>query len=175
MGKKTSRSSLLYLLFYDVFCSFFPRFFVVSRFPATRTNTTPPVSEESALLYLQIKLRNPQFYCINLRTASTREQPRIDPAQSSRVHTVVRSSISSLFSVNVVSLHVKKPTRTLIFEIPLTISPVTGRRLDYTAFGVDISVTDVTKNSRLFSETRSSTLLLAVLFPPIDIQPALQH
>ena len=65
-GKEPSRSSLLSLLFATFFFCFFPRFFVVSRF-------------------------NPQFYCINLRTASTREQPSIGPAQSSRVHTVVHS------------------------------------------------------------------------------------
>ena len=65
-GKEPSRSSLLSLLFATFFFCFFPRFFVVSRF-------------------------NPQFYCINLRTASTREQPSIGPAQSSRVHTVVRA------------------------------------------------------------------------------------
>ena len=42
-----------------------------------------------------------------------------------------------------------------------------------------IGVTDVTKNSRLFAVTSTTcfTLLLAVFFPPIDIQQALvvQH
>ena len=51
---------------------------------------------------------------------------------------------------------------------------MTGRRLDYyTIFSVDIGVTDVTKNSRLFavtSTTRSTLLkeLVAVLSQPID-------
>ena len=35
----------------------------------------------------------------------------------------------------------------------MTLSPVTGRRPDYTIFSVDIGVTDVTKNSRLFAIT----------------------
>ena len=69
-----------------------------------------------------------------------------------------------------------KPASNLIFsEAPLTtFSPVTGRRLDYTSFSVDIGVTDMTKNSRLFTVTSTtcSTLLLAVFFPPIDIQQA---
>ena len=40
---------------------------------------------------------------------------------------------------------------------------MTGRRLAYTIFSVDIGVTDVTKNSRLFAVTSTtcSTLLLA--------------
>ena len=33
----------------------------------------------------------------------------------------------------------------------LTLSPVTGRRLDYTIFSVDLGVTAVTKNSCLFA------------------------
>ena len=43
----------------------------------------------------------------------------------------------------------------------MTLSPVTGRRPDYTIFSVDIGVTDVTKNSRLFAitSTACSTLL----------------
>ena len=52
---------------------------------------------------------------------------------------------------------------------------MTGRRLDYyTSFRVDVGVTDVTKNSRLFTviSTTCSTLLLAVFFPPIGIQPS---
>ena len=62
-----------------------------------------------------------------------------------------------------------------IFQVPLTLSPVTGRRLDYITFSVDIGVTDVTKNSGLFTVTSTtcSTLLRAVFFPPIDIQQAL--
>ena len=64
----------------------------------------------------------------------------------------------------------------------LTRSPVTGRRPDYTIFCVDIGVTDVTKNSRLFAVTSTtcSTLLkelvhslIAVFSPPIDIKQAL--
>ena len=41
---------------------------------------------------------------------------------------------------------------------------MTGRRLDYTIFSVDIGVADVTKSSRLFAVTSTicSTLLLAV-------------
>ena len=67
------------------------------------------------------------------------------------------------------------------FQVRLTLSPVTGRRPDYTIFSVDIVVTDVTKNSRLFAVTLTtcSTLLkqlVAVFSPPIDIQQALvQH
>ena len=38
-----------------------------------------------------------------------------------------------------------EPTISLdFFEVPLTLCPVTGRRLDYTIFSVDIGVTDVT-------------------------------
>ena len=50
----------------------------------------------------------------------------------------------------------------ICFQVPLTLSPVTGRRLDYTTFGTDIGVTDVTKNSRLLAVTSTtcSTLLL---------------
>ena len=50
------------------------------------------------------------------------------------------------------------------FQVPLTVIPVTGRRRDYTIFSVDIGVTDVTRNSRLFAVTSTtcSTLLLAV-------------
>ena len=38
------------------------------------------------------------------------------------------------------------PTATNVdfFQVPLTLSPATGRRLDYTIFSVDIGVTDVT-------------------------------
>ena len=62
----------------------------------------------------------------------------------------------------------------IFFQVPLTLSPVTGRRLGYTLFSVDIGVTDVTKNSRhcTATSTTCSTLLLAVFFPPIDIQQA---
>ena len=50
-----------------------------------------------------------------------------------------------------------------------------GRRLDCAIFSVDIGVTYVTKNSRLFTVTSTtcSTLLLVVFFPPIDMQQAL--
>ena len=52
----------------------------------------------------------------------------------------------------------------VFFQIPLTLSPVTGRRLDYAVFSVDIGVTGVTKSSRLYAVTSTtcSTLLLAV-------------
>ena len=57
---------------------------------------------------------------------------------------------------------------------------MTGRRPDYIIFNVDIGVTDVTKNSRLFAvtSTTSTTLLMikelvAVFSPPIDIKQAL--
>ena len=43
-------------------------------------------------------------------------------------------------------------------SIRLTLSPVTGRRPDYTIFSVDIAVTDVTKNSRLFAVTSTHVL-----------------
>ena len=60
----------------------------------------------------------------------------------------------------------------------MTLSPVTGRRPDYTVFSVDIGVTDVTRNRRLFAVTSTtcSTLLkelvvvTAVFSPPIDIK-----
>ena len=48
----------------------------------------------------------------------------------------------------------------MFFQVLLTFIPVTGSPLDYTFFSVDIGVTDVTKNSRLFA---TSALLLAVL------------
>ena len=77
------------------------------------------------------------------------------------------------------SVYVKPTTNFDIFpKVPLTLSPVTGRRLDYTIFSMDIGVIDVNKNSRLFTVTPTicSTLLLTVFFPPIDIQQALiQH
>ena len=52
----------------------------------------------------------------------------------------------------------------IFFQVPLTLSPVTGRRLDYTIFSVGFGVTDGTKNSRLFAitPTTCSTLILAV-------------
>ena len=37
------------------------------------------------------------------------------------------------------------------YDIRLTLSPVTGRRPDYTILSVDIGVTDVTKNVSLLS------------------------
>ena len=75
-------------------------------------------------------------------------------------------------------LYVKPTTSNFdLRKVPLTIIPVTGRRLDYTIFSVDIGVTGVTKNNRLFAvtptSTTRSTLLRAVFFPPIDIQLAL--
>ena len=47
----------------------------------------------------------------------------------------------------------KKPTTIHLdfFQVPPTLSPVTGRRLDYTIFSVDLGVTAVTKNSCLFA------------------------
>ena len=66
----------------------------------------------------------------------------------------------------------------------MTLSPVTGHRPHYTVFSVDIGVTDVTKNRRLFAvpSTTCSTLYkqllcsFAVFSHPIDIQQALvQH
>ena len=60
---------------------------------------------------------------------------------------------------------------------------MTGRRPHYTIFSVDIGVTDVTRNSRLFAVTSTtcSTLLkelavvtAAVLSLPIDIKQELQ-
>ena len=46
---------------------------------------------------------------------------------------------------------------------------MTGRHLDYTIFSVDIGVTDVTYNSRLFAVTSTicSTLVLAVYFKTV--------
>ena len=68
-----------------------------------------------------------------------------------------------------------KPTFHFFFffsQLPLTLSRVTGRRLDYTIFSLDIGVTDATKYRRFFAVTSTtrSTLLLAVcfntVFPP---------
>ena len=62
-------------------------------------------------------------------------------------------------------------------KLPLTLIPGTGRRLDYySIYSLDIGVTDVAKNSRIFAVTSTtcSTLLLAIclklFFQPIDIQ-----
>ena len=61
----------------------------------------------------------------------------------------------------------------IYFQVRMTL--VTGRRLDYTIFSVDIDVTDVTKNSRLFdvASTTWSTLLLAVCLK--SIFPSSKH
>ena len=67
------------------------------------------------------------------------------------------------------SLFIRKANRLQqvirIFPVRLTRSPVTGRRPDYTIFSVDIGVTEVTKNSRLFAVTSTtcSTLLKQLL------------
>ena len=64
-----------------------------------------------------------------------------------------------------------------MYDIRLTLSPVTGRRLDSTFFCVDMGMTDVIKNSSLFAVTSTTcpTLLkelvvvtAAVFSPPID-------
>ena len=68
-------------------------------------------------------------------------------------------------------LYVKPTSNFDIFpKVLLTLSPVTGRHLDYTIFSVDIGVTDVTQTA---ASNTCSTLLLAVFFPPIDIRQAL--
>ena len=52
----------------------------------------------------------------------------------------------------------------IFFQVPLTLSLVTGRRLDYTIISATIGLTAVTINSGLFAVTSTtcSTLLLAV-------------
>ena len=66
------------------------------------------------------------------------------------------AAVSSLIKPTTINLE--------FFQVTLTLSPVTGRRLDYTISSLDIGVTDVTKNSRLSAVTAitCSTLLLAV-------------
>ena len=67
----------------------------------------------------------------------------------------------------------------ICFQVPLTLSPVTGRRLAYKIFSVDAGVTDVTRRLFAVPSSTCSTLLLAVrvhdklFFQPIDIQQAL--
>ena len=59
----------------------------------------------------------------------------------------------------------RKSQQWLLFQLPLTLSPVMGRCLDYTTFRVDTGVTDVNKTSRLFavtSTTRSCCCMLCV-------------
>ena len=79
------------------------------------------------------------------------------------------------------SLLIRKASRQQLTRIfpskRLTLSPVTGRRPDYTIFSVNIRVTDVTKNSLLFavSSATCSTLLkepVPVFSPPIDMKQA---
>ena len=105
---------------------------------------------------------------------------RHEGASQVLLRAIVRVRMFLFFSLNLVllCLYVKPTSNFDIFQVPLTPSPVTGRRLDYIIFNVHIGVTDVTKNSRLFTVTSTTctTLLLAVFFPPIDIQHALfQH
>ena len=50
-----------------------------------------------------------------------------------------------LFSSFFDALLIRKKATTIdfvFFQVPLTLSPVTGRRVDYTIFRVDIGVTD---------------------------------
>ena len=69
----------------------------------------------------------------------------------------------SFFVVSLLTLHKSQQSIWIRFQVPLTLSPMTGRRLDYTILSMDTGVTDVTKNSRLFAVTSStcSTLLPA--------------
>ena len=156
------------------FCFLEPDFFLV-RTPRRHK----PSSESHSLQYP--------------RTARTAEQPSIGPARSSQVHAVVRScrpgcdnpskqafkskqvkccrepctGILCFFFSSFFAVSLCKSQQQLIWifwQVPLTLSPVTGRRLDYTIFSVDIGVTDFNKNNRLFAVTSTtwSTLLLAV-------------
>ena len=128
----------------------------------------------------QTKLRQPQC----LRTASTAEQPAIGPAraakhiqqyvrddprlttQSSRLEraseVLPRANISQyflrLFSPFLCCSLFTKPTTINwdYFYGPLTLSPVTGRRLDYILLLWNVSMTDVTKNSCLIAVTSST-------------------
>ena len=83
------------------------------------------------------------------------------------------------------SFFIRPASQQLIRSFPsirLTLSPLTGRRPDYTIFSVDIGVADVTRNSRLFAVTSTTcstlskelVLVTAVFSPPIDIKQALQ-
>ena len=119
---------------------------------------------------------------------STRVRQRKQAGMKEQVKSVAESHctsilcfcFSSFFFVVSSLLFVRKSQQQFVFiffQVPLALSPVTGRRLDYTIFSVDIGVTYVTKNSRLFAVTSTtrSTLLFAVFFPPIDIPQALVH
>ena len=69
----------------------------------------------------------------------------------------------SFFVVSLLTLRKSQQSIWIRFQVLLTLSPMTGRRLDYTILSMDTGVTDVTKNSRLFAVTSStcSTLLPA--------------
>ena len=84
------------------------------------------------------KPRKPQY----LRTVSTAQHPSIGPAQSSKVHTSIQffMFLFFLFLWFFVDTHGQQQLFLIFFL--LTLSPVTGRRLDYTIFSVDIGVTD---------------------------------
>ena len=193
VGEKNISEVLFFLCFLWRSFFVFSPFFRCFTFFQLRERVLPrPFQRKRCCCTYESSSENPQFYCINLRTASTREQPSIGPAQSSSVHTVVRScrpecdNASKQAWKNKPSVAESRCTSILCFfryfdifpKVPLTLSPVTGRRLDHTIFSVDIGVPDATKNSRLFTFTWTtrSTLLLAVFLPPIDVQQALvQH
>ena len=73
-------------------------------------------------------------------------------------------------------MYVSQQVILIFFKVPPMLSPVTSRRPHFTTFNVDISVTDVTENNRLFDviPTTCSTLLPPVFSPPVaDIQHVL--
>ena len=118
------------------FHCFFSRFFViviVSRFPATRTSTTPPVSEEAAFLYVQIKLRNSQYqstYRKHKRADSNRH-----PASTSPAHPVSvpirrasdKSSVVTSFETGIcIHRKIQENTRCIQTRYPLIMRVASG-------------------------------------------------
>ena len=57
----------------------------------------------------------------------------------------------------------------------MTLIPVTGRRPNYTIFSVDIGVTDVTKNSRLFAVTSTTCSTLLKLVTAVFVCSTYRH
>ena len=92
VGEKNISEVLFFLCFLWRSFFVFSPFFRCFTFFQLRERVLPrPFQRKRCCCTYESSSENPQFYCINLRTASTREQPSIGPAQSSRVHTVVRS------------------------------------------------------------------------------------
>ena len=139
-----------------------------------------------------------EIHSINLRTASSREhlqsplhraavhtvvrscRPECDNA--SKLARNSKSSVAESHCTNILyfffsSLNVGCSLSTRysysqqvikIFQAPLTLSPLTGRRLDHISFRVDIGVIIVTKNNRLFTVTSTTCCLLYTSPSPRD-------